>query len=172
MNYGPSVLSIRERRRSDLDRCVEALAVVHHADGYPLNWPADPRGWLCPGGSLPAWIAEGPDGTPAGHLALSQVDSAAVGDLPVSGATASISRFFVVPAFRRQAVGQRLLAQAQKWAGSQGLDLVLDVVDDARSSAVALYEATGWQLSHLSRADWTGPGGEPVRLRHYRRPPS
>ncbi|WP_091636501.1 GNAT family N-acetyltransferase [Micromonospora peucetia] len=170
---------MRDRCPADLDRCVEALAVVHHTDGYPLNWPVDPHGWLSPAGLLHAWIAEDPGGTLAGHLAVDRVTGpcpmeavtvSTSADPPTSRPAAEVSRLFVVPAYRRQAVGRRLLKQAQQWAGSRGLALILEVVDDGRSGAVATYEATGWQLNHLSQADWTGPGGEPVRLRHYRYP--
>ncbi|HEX5541744.1 MAG TPA: hypothetical protein VFX60_09295 [Micromonospora sp.] len=47
-------INIRDRRRADLDRCIDALAAVHHADAYPLNWLADPCRWLCPEGLLKA----------------------------------------------------------------------------------------------------------------------
>ncbi|WP_433392857.1 GNAT family N-acetyltransferase [Micromonospora sp. KLBMP9576] len=161
---------IRDRRPADLGRCVEALAVVHDADGYPLNWPADPPGWLRPAGQWHAWIAEDPAGTLAGHLAVDRVASAPSAP-PTNRPTAEVSRLFVVPAYRRRAVGRRLLARVRTWAATRGLDLILEVVDDGRPGAVATYEATGWQLTHLSHADWRGPGGEPVRLRHYRLPP-
>ncbi|MDR6326186.1 hypothetical protein [Actinoplanes couchii] len=39
---------IRERGDADLDGCVALLRDVHAADGYPVNWPEDPRGWLAP----------------------------------------------------------------------------------------------------------------------------
>ncbi|MER7418509.1 GNAT family N-acetyltransferase [Micromonospora peucetia] len=101
---------------------------------------------------------------------VDRVTSSTCADPPTSRPAAEVSRLFVVPAYRRQAVGRSLLAQAREWAGSRGLDLILEVVDDGRSGAVATYEATGWQLGHLSQADWTGPDGEPVRLRHHRYP--
>ncbi|GAA1592963.1 hypothetical protein [Actinoplanes couchii] len=44
----------------------------------------------------------------------------------------------------------------------------LNVVENGRrTGAVAFYEATGWRYTHTSIADWTGPDGAQVRLRHY-----
>lgn len=105
-------------------------------------------------------------------MAVHQAEACTGRTLPAGRSEAAVSRLFVVPAFRRQAIGQRLLARTQEWADARGLDLVLEVVDDRRATAVSLYEATGWQLSHISRANWTGPSGCPVQLRHYRRPRS
>ena len=59
---------VRPRREADLDRCAEALLLVHRSDSYPLNWPADPRAWLAP--ATAAWVAEAADGTIAGHVAV------------------------------------------------------------------------------------------------------
>lgn len=159
-------MRIRDRRPADLDRCVAALAAVHRCDRYPLNWPADPAAWLSPPGLLHAWIAEGDEGTLAGHIALHEAASRATG---TNGGTVALSRLFVTPTFRGNALGMRLLTQAQRWATDHGFDLTLDVTDrGGRSAAVALYERAGWQFTHTSQAEWTGPRGEPVRLRHYR----
>lgn len=40
---GPTV---RARRPHDIPGCVDALAAVHAAGGYPMPWPADAAGWL------------------------------------------------------------------------------------------------------------------------------
>ena len=61
-----------------------------------------------------------------------------------------------------------LMSAAAEWARERRLPLVLEVVDEGRSSAIAFYEAHGWELTHTSVADWIGPGGAPVKLRHYR----
>ena len=45
--------------------------------------------------------------------------------------------------------------------------LILNVIDKPGSTAVAFYEGTGWRYTHTTAADWTGPRGEAVRLRHY-----
>lgn len=145
---------------------MQALAAVHRIDHYPLSWPVDPAGWLSPPELLCAWVAEGDDGMLAGHVAVHDVASPGAG---VGGTLVAVSRLFVTPAFRGQALGMRLLAQAQRWSVDRGFDLTLDVTDHGgRSGAVALYERAGWRYTHTSEADWTGPRGEPVRLRHYR----
>ncbi|GLY00400.1 MULTISPECIES: GNAT family N-acetyltransferase [Actinoplanes] len=153
-----TMTTIRERCGGDLDDCVAALRAVHEADGYPLNWPADPRGWLTPPGLLTAWVAVGAGATIGGHVAVERRDS---GDIEVC-------RLFVVPAARRGSVGRSLLDRVREWAAAQGHPLTLVVTDQKRSAAVAFYEATGWRYEGTTDADWTGPLGEPVRLRHYR----
>jgi GNAT superfamily N-acetyltransferase len=152
--------NIRTRRTTDLDKCVDALRAVHDADAYPLNWPEDPRGWLTPPRLLRAWVAEEPDGTVAGHVAVQSLPSA-------SESLAELSRLYVTPAARRRSLAGTLVGHARAWAAERGYDLTLDVTDDHRSAAIAFYEATGWQHSHTTGADWTAPDGKPVRLRHY-----
>jgi len=56
-----------------------------------------------------------------------------------------------------------------QWARQRRFPLVLEVVDEGRSSAIAFYESHGWQCTGTTVADWTGPDGSPVKLRHYRR---
>ena len=60
---------VRRRRSADLPACVSVLADTHRTSAYPVNWPADPAGWLTPGGLLGAWVAE-VDGVVVGHVAL------------------------------------------------------------------------------------------------------
>jgi GNAT superfamily N-acetyltransferase len=157
-------VTIRERAAGDLAGCIELLAAVHRHDSYPLNWPADPRLWLCPPDVLHAWIATADNAAIVGHIA---VHGAASAELRASRPYASVSRLFVSPAFRRDLVATRLLQQARRWAADQGIDLILDVVDSQRSAAIALYERTGWQHSRTTTANWTDPDGSPVMLRHY-----
>ncbi|MCU7724804.1 GNAT family N-acetyltransferase [Actinoplanes sp. KI2] len=149
---------IRERRDADLPGCVSGLRAVHEADGYPLNWPPDPAGWLSPPGLARAWVAELPGIEPAGHLAVQTV----------SDTSAEVSRLFVVPTARRRGVAEALMTRAVEWARERRLGLSLEVAGDRRSPAVAFYESHGWRYTHTSVADWTGPGGRPVELRHYR----
>jgi GNAT superfamily N-acetyltransferase len=149
-------VSIRPRNPADLDACVAALREVHGADGYPMAWPADPAGWLTPPGVAAAWVASLADVPLAGHALLVDRPS---GDL-------ELARLFVRPAARRRAVAAALLTAA----ASRGRPLVLEVVDDGRSPAIALYEAAGWHHTHSTTASWTAPDGSPVRLRHYHRP--
>ena len=71
------------------------------------------------------------------------------------------------PAARRRSVASALIRHARSWAAEHGYELTLNVTDEHRSAAVAFYEATGWQHSHTTDADWTTPDGRPVKLRHY-----
>jgi GNAT superfamily N-acetyltransferase len=148
-------VSIRPRTPADLDACVAALHAVHVTDGYPANWPAEPARWLTPPGLAAAWVAALDDVPMAGHALLLE-----------SGDGLELARLFVPPAARRRSVASALLAAAIDWAQRP---LVLQVTDEDRSSAIALYEASGWQYTHSSVATWTAPDGSAVRLRHYRR---
>jgi GNAT superfamily N-acetyltransferase len=145
---------VRERTAADLGACVRALRAVHEADGYPMNWPADPARWLTPEPLLGAWVAELPEGGLAGHVVV-QADG-------------ELARLFVAPWARRRGVAHVLVSTAREWARAGGVGLTLNVIEEKRSAATAFYEATGWRYTHTSVAGWTGPGGEPVRLRHYR----
>jgi GNAT superfamily N-acetyltransferase len=144
-----------------LDRCVQALRAVHETDAYPLNWPADPRGWLDPPGLLRAWIAEEPGGAVDGHVAVQR----AQGETPARHV--ELSRLYVAPAARRRSLASALVDRVRLWAAEHEYDLTLNVTDEHRSAAVAFYEAEGWRHTHTTDADWTTPDGKPVRLRHY-----
>ncbi|GGM97301.1 GNAT superfamily N-acetyltransferase [Actinoplanes campanulatus] len=145
---------IRLRRPADLKRCVAALRAVHEADRYPLNWPADPLRWLAPEIELCSWVATGADGEVLGHVAVHR--------------EAELSRLFVVPAARRRSLAGRLVGAVREWAAGNGRTLTLNVLEDERRTGpAAFYEATGWRHTHTTVADWTGPDGHPVRLRHY-----
>ncbi|MCM4078927.1 GNAT family N-acetyltransferase [Paractinoplanes hotanensis] len=157
---------------------MEALRLVHEADGYPLNWPRDPRAWLAPADA--AWVTEAADGTITGHVAVREIEG-----------RGELCRLFVIPEARRRSrsprvrseeepplreegrlergvsIGRALVERAKAWAAERGYSLTLNVVDEQRSAAVAFYEATGWRFTHVSDADWAGPDGQPVRLRHY-----
>jgi GNAT superfamily N-acetyltransferase len=146
---------LRERVPADLPGCVRALRAVHLADGYPVNWPSDPGRWLDPPGMLAAWVCEH-ESQIAGHVLVTSPNA--------------VGRLFVAPAHRGRGIGGRLLTQARRWAAERGTGLVLDVVDDGRSPAIALYESTGWSYRGTFPAGWTGPDGEPVRVRRYSLP--
>ncbi|MEJ3748679.1 GNAT family N-acetyltransferase [Actinomycetes bacterium KLBMP 9797] len=151
--------TIRDRRPGDLPRCIELLGEVHRLDRYPLNWPADPRGWLCPPDLLYAWIAEADSAAVVGHIAVHRLSTTA--------AVFEVGRLFVAPAFRRHHVASRLLQQVREWAVDRHADLMLEVVDGRGSAAITVYERGGWQHTHTTTADWTAPDGSPVTLRHY-----
>jgi GNAT superfamily N-acetyltransferase len=145
---------LRDRTAADLDACVHALRAVHEADGYPVNWPQDPGRWLDPPGVLAAWVFADPE--IAGHVLVT--------------APGEVGRLFVTPSHRGRGIGVRLLTHVREWAAEQGLGLVLEVVDDERGAAIALYERTGWAYGGTFPADWTGPRGEPVHVRRYSLP--
>jgi GNAT superfamily N-acetyltransferase len=143
-------LTIRARRPADLDRCVEVLRAVRLADGYPMKWPSDPRAWLDQPPLDAAWIAESSPGVIAGHVAVQN--------------GREVTRLFVAPEARRHRVASALLDRVSVWAGGR---LILHLVDKPNSAAVAFSEDTGWRYTRTTTADWTGPRGEAVRLRHY-----
>jgi GNAT superfamily N-acetyltransferase len=154
-------IRIRSREAADIGLCVQALAAVHQTSGYPTNWPADLIRWLTPPGTLHAWVATTNEMPIAGHVSLRH--------LPVTGRskrTAELSRFFVIPAARRQGVEVALLRETMHWAAAHELDLVLDVADPLRP-ARALYERMEFRLVETRRAEWTTPDGQPVTLHRY-----
>ncbi len=160
--YAPmSRPTIRIRRVTDLDQCVQVLQAVHETDAYPLNWPTDPRNWLNPPRLLQAWIAEEAQGRVNGHVAVQRPHS----ETPARHV--ELSRLFVAPAARRRSLASALIDHVRTWAAEHGYDLTLNVTDEHRSAAVAFYEATGWRHTHTTDADWTTPDGKPVKLRHY-----
>jgi GNAT superfamily N-acetyltransferase len=129
---------------------VRLLRGVRLADGYPAKWPSDPRAWLDRPEFDQAWVATNSSGLIVGHVAVR------------SGR--EVTRLFVAPEARRLGVAGALLDHVSIWAGGR---LILNVVDKADSPAVAFYESTGWRYTRTTTADWTGPRGETVRLRHY-----
>ena len=162
---------MRRRLADDLPGCVRALAAVHTVDAYPMSWPADPGGWLSPAGLGAAWATEHA-GAVAGHVCVVR----GVED-PVVASRAgvpprrlgAVSRLFVAPPARGRRLGAALLGAASSWASAQGLQPMLDVVDDG-GPAVALYERLGWRLVERRLADWTTPEGRRPPVRVYLAP--
>ena len=157
------LICIRNRQAADIDLCVQALATVHQASGYPANWPADPARWLTPSGSIRAWIATTNALATAGHVIVRRLPTSATGEC-----TAEVSRLFVVPAARRQGIALALLQETIHWAAANELDLELEVTDQLRA-ARAVYERAGFRIVSTKRADWTTPDGQPVTLHRYAR---
>ncbi|MFD0272806.1 GNAT family N-acetyltransferase [Kitasatospora sp. NPDC127111] len=158
--------TIRRRIDDDLPGCVAALATVQAADRYPVDWPADPAGWLTPAGLVEAWVAVDGDEV-LGHLALTRpgAELAATLGLPERQLLA-VARLFVGTAARRRGVAVRLLDQAVLIAGAEGLTPVLEVEEGAEA-AVRLYERARWRHAGTSTADWTTADGRTARLRAY-----
>ena len=127
---------------------------MHETDGYPVNWPRDPGRWLDPPGVLAAWVFADPE--VAGHVVVTS--------------PGEVGRLFVAPSHRGQGIGRLLLTHVREWAAAQRIGLILEVVDDDRQAAIRLYESTGWVHTGTQAADWTGPGGEPISVRHYSLP--
>jgi GNAT superfamily N-acetyltransferase len=161
-------VSVRARLDEDLPRCVQALAAVHAADGYPGCWPADPVEWLCPPGLAAAWVVEDA-GAIAGHVGMVRgVDGPALTALigvPAHG-LASVTRLFVAPWAQGRGVGAQLMSRVSSCAVERGLRLVLDVVDDG-GPAIALYDRLGWHVVDHRLADWTMPDGRRPLIRIY-----
>lgn len=158
----------RERTAADLPACVEALRAVHEGDGYPLNWPADPAGWLTPPALLGAWVAER-DGAVVGHAALSvpaadDVAPALWGD---AARAVVVNRLFVAPAARGLSVGAALLERLTAEAATAGRHPVLDVVS-SDTAAVALYRRLGWR--HLGDREQRWGPEQTVTLRCFAAP--
>ncbi|BAL87430.1 putative GCN5-related N-acetyltransferase [Actinoplanes missouriensis 431] len=140
---------IREKTDADYDATLELLLRVHARDGYPMRITPDAvPGFLRSGHPVAAWVAEDA-GRIVGHVALHcppedptlTVASRATG-LPVER-LALVARLFVAPELRRSGLGRRLLRHAAAHAPARDRRAVLDVGQELRS-AVALYEAEGW----------------------------
>jgi GNAT superfamily N-acetyltransferase len=157
---------LRERVESDLTGCVTALRAVHHAEGYPSVWPADPVGFLTPP-HVGVWVvADG--GAILGHvLVLRHPPSPAVEASGLSaGAVGAVGRLFTVPAARGCGWGRALLGAAVARIRACGQVPILDVVS-ASTAAVALYERTGWTLTGAGSAPWTDPDGSHAPVSYF-----
>ncbi len=150
---------LRLRRESDLPACVEALRAVHEVDRYPMVWPEDPTGWLCPPRTLRSWTAE-LRGRVVGHVLLT-----AEGDR-----RSALHRLFVAPSGRGSGTATALLSIATEYAHARGLVLELDVIEDS-TAAIALYERAGWTLTARGPATFTWPDGTRPTERRYVAPP-
>lgn len=172
-------ISVRRRAARDIDACVRVLADVHENDGYPVNWPKDPAGWLVsaepPHETPTAWVAL-LDGVIVGHARLSRArpgDAApgVWGSRTGTGPerTAVVSRLYVAPDSRGRGIGALLLAETVREARGRGLSPVLDVAASDRSAA-ALYERQGWSLLATTEQRW-GPDLT-VQVHSYAAPPA
>lgn len=163
-------LTVRPRADTDLPRCVEALAGVQAADRYPVDWPADPAGWLTPHGMTDAWVVTaGAD--VVGHMALTPpgLALATATGLPEQRLLA-VARLFVSTRARRRGVAALLLDRAIETGAARGQTPLLEV-ETAASAAIRLYERAGWRHVGTSTADWTTADGRLARMRAYAAPP-
>jgi GNAT superfamily N-acetyltransferase len=140
---------LQRRCAGDVEACVNILAAVHIADGYPAFWPDRPAEWLVSRRERWAWIAVEAAQSVIGHVALHDTAGHPAERLWQASVDAdygpliALSRLFVSPAARGQGVGRSLLALASDYAVSQGRSPVLDVAQD-NEAAVRLYERRGW----------------------------
>jgi GNAT superfamily N-acetyltransferase len=138
------------------------LRAVHEGDGYPVDWPDDPRRWLTQASLLDAWVAE-LDGEVVGQVGLCR---STAGDLAPhewsrrtglpGEATAVVCRLFVAPTARGHGLGALLLTQATHAARGRDLHPVLDVLS-TDTAAAELYRRAGWILLATVEDEW-GPG--------------
>lgn len=161
------------------------LAAVHKADGYPVNWPAEPRAWLEGTDAIGAWVAE-LDGRVVGHVGLARPGpgdeapglwreavseaaeaTGAAGSTGETEAVAVLSRLYVAPDARGHGIGALLMGRAAREARGRGLHPVLDVVSSDRS-ATALYERMGWRSLGVVEREWEP--GQRVVLHCYAAP--
>ncbi|MET9554563.1 GNAT family N-acetyltransferase [Streptomyces sp. NPDC006645] len=179
-------VSVRRRDPADLDACVRVLAEVHDSDGYPVDWPQDPAGWLAAAES-PTWPGTEPppvsptwSGTepppvspPAAWVAL--LDGQIVGHICLSPARPDdtapgiwSARTGMSPAMT--AVVSRLFVSPKARGHGIGALLLAETVRAAHErglypvldvvttdrSAAALYERQGWTLMATGEQHW-GP---------------
>jgi GNAT superfamily N-acetyltransferase len=151
-----------------MPECVAVLRRVHEVNAYPARWPQDAAGWITPAGLQAAWVAVHDDST-VGHVAVVKGMNAncllhATGR--DAGELGGIVRLFVDPPARRAGCARELLEAATSYAVAQGLQPVLDVVDDGLA-AIALYEGAGWRLVGAELATWVTPAGVRPKVRWY-----
>jgi len=160
---------IRPRTDEDLTKCVDALATVHRADRYPVDWPADPGQWLTPRRMVGAWISVDDSGV-MGHVALTRpTEAMAAAAGQPARSLVSVARLFVSRGARRRGIATRLLDTATEAAAGRQARAVLEVESGA-AAAIALYERAGWSLVSRSMADWTTADGRTARMLLYAAP--
>ncbi len=94
-----------------------------------------------------AWIAESPDGSPAGGLGLWLMDwpPHMVGPGSPRG---NILNVYTEPQFRRQGIARGLMETALEWCRQHGIRaVILHASDDGR----ALYEQLGFEATNEMR---------------------
>ncbi|GAB2736952.1 GNAT family N-acetyltransferase [Kitasatospora kifunensis] len=167
MNGSWDGYEIRRRWSGDLDGCVTALAGVHQADGYPVDWPADPARWLVESDQLASWVAVSALGEIVGHVALCRGAGSSAGEVwALRGGreateAGAVGRLYVAPSARGRGIGEGLLAAAVGQAHAWGLHPVLDVVTTS-AAAVELYQRLGWEL--MMTVDQSWPNGAVVAV--------
>lgn len=156
---------VHERETAELAGCIDTLAAVHEAGGYPSNWPTDPARWLTPSGMHRAWVCRSEDAGITGHVLVSRVRGRWPGAAD-NHDVFEVCRLFVSPLARRQGIASRLLQQTRLWATGHRCDLVLEVADHL-APAQALYERMGWERTGTVLSNWLTPDRRRVPLMRY-----
>lgn len=86
-----------------------------------------------------------------------------------AGRLAAVSRLFVAPHARGEAVAALLMGAVSAYARVEGVQLMLDVVEDG-GSAVAFYQRLGWHQVDRRPADWVTPDGQRLPMQIYIEP--
>ncbi|ADD42745.1 GCN5-related N-acetyltransferase [Stackebrandtia nassauensis DSM 44728] len=163
---------IRRRRDGDLPSCVDAMRLVHEADGYPARWPEDATGFLTPSDVLDAWVAVDGEAV-VGQVLLRdgkhERDECADEEVDLPDGLASISRLFVTPAARGTGTAARLVGTCVAEARRRGLGVILSVVEGV-GDASGFYERLGWRFITTRPAEWRLPNGDIPTMRYYRQP--
>lgn len=148
---------IRPRNAGDMTECIEVLRAVHQRDSYPVNWPADAKGWL---EELEAAFVAEIDGHVVGHVAarISDDDARVV----------TVERLFVSPSANGRGLGARLLAVA---AAHGNADVAILAVADNGHHARRLYSERGWSLRSRTPITWGGSEASSLHWYELRRKP-
>jgi ribosomal protein S18 acetylase RimI-like enzyme len=134
----------------DLDACATMAEEVYTEDGYPsFLGESGFRRFVDPDDAISAWVATITERV-VGMVTLRPRSA------PESGALAArelgvderqlgfVARLEVAPSARRRGIARALLDAAVEEAGRRRLTVVLDVVGHD-TSAIALYDASGWR---------------------------
>lgn len=111
-----------------LERVAQQVGKLRGPDGPPYQ----------------AYVARDAQGNRAGFIWVEVTQSSFTGER-----LAIIIELFVTNSFRRQGVGQRLIARAEAWALAQGLPRISLNVSAHNSPAQALYTTAGYVVEHI-----------------------
>ncbi|RDI85451.1 hypothetical protein Vi05172_g4830 [Venturia inaequalis] len=130
--------------------CKVREPVFHAASGYPVEGVSNPSSFITPASLLKAWVVLHGDKV-VGHVAIMSPDLSSLaakmyaktgGDVKKS---ASLGRLFVDAEVRGRGFGTSLVAVAQEWAKTEGIRLLL-VVLEKDEVAKRMYERLGWDV--------------------------
>jgi GNAT superfamily N-acetyltransferase len=108
----------------------------------------------------------------AGFAAVNFLAEAEAGVVGLVGAyrskaepgTVELVSMWVAPAARGQGVGERLVERVVEWAAAAGATHVALWVTKGNDAATALYTKTGFAPALVTKAHWSHPCGEELRM--------